>query len=117
LPFAVADHPYPKQVLVIVAGETSMDEMMNFIVTTRTGDRREVAFLFEVSTAAIRLSSDEVRMLATYAADESLAGGGAAGAAFSGEFPTYAMQVASMAETTSLTAPNLFPRRHRSIHA
>ena len=71
MPISIADPQEPNQVMVIVSGETSMQEMMNFIVASRSGPQRDFAFLFDVSAATVSLSGDEMRQLASYAADEA----------------------------------------------
>src|SRR5262245_4249725 len=71
MPISFAEHQEPNQVLVIVSGEVSMQEVMDFIVSNRSGDQRESAFLFDVTAASLTLSGDEMRQLATYAADEA----------------------------------------------
>jgi hypothetical protein len=64
----------PNQILVVVAGETSMQEMMGFITENRTGERREYAFLFDVSAATVTLTAGEMQGLAAYAAAEASKG-------------------------------------------
>ena len=71
MPISFAEHQQPNQILVIVSGETSMQDMMSFIVTTRTGGLRHCAFLFDISAATVGVSEDEVMQLAAYAADEA----------------------------------------------
>jgi hypothetical protein len=71
MPISFADHPYLNQVLVIVSGETSLQEMMNFIIATRSGEQRGSAFLFDVSAARVDLSGDQMRQLASYTAEEA----------------------------------------------
>jgi len=61
----------PDQVMVVVVGETSVEEMMQFIATHRGGGEREFAFLLDVSDASINVSGDEMRQIATYAAQEA----------------------------------------------
>jgi hypothetical protein len=71
MPISCADHPYPNQVLVIASGETSMQEMMNFIIATRSGQQRGSALLFDVSAAKVGLSGEQMRQLAAYTAEEA----------------------------------------------
>jgi hypothetical protein len=71
MPISFADYPYPNQVLVLVSGETSMQEMMNVIIATRSGEQRTSAFLFDVSAAKVDLSGDQVRQLAAFTAEEA----------------------------------------------
>jgi hypothetical protein len=71
MPISFADHPYPDQILVIVSGETSTQEMMNFIIATRSGQQRGSAFLFDVSAAKVDLSGEQMRQLAAYTAEEA----------------------------------------------
>ena len=71
MPIAIAPHTHPNQVLVIVSGETSMREMMDFLVEHRRGELRPHAFLFDVSAATVSLTGDQTRMLAAFAADEA----------------------------------------------
>jgi hypothetical protein len=66
---SIAEHHEDNQVLVIVSGETSMKEMMDFIVAQRSGDQR--GYAFDVSAATTRLSGDEMGQLAAYAAGEA----------------------------------------------
>jgi hypothetical protein len=68
---SVDEHDERNQVLVTVSGEMSMKEMMEFIVAHRKGDQRDFTFLFDVSAATTRLSGDEMRQLAAYAAGEA----------------------------------------------
>ena len=70
--FPVAQQP--NQILVVVAGETSMQEMMKFIGENRAGEKRHYAFLFDVSAATVTLSGDEMHQLAAYAAAEARKG-------------------------------------------
>jgi hypothetical protein len=70
MPIAFAEHQHPNQVHVVVTGETSMQDMMNFIMATRSGYQRKCAFLFDVSEATVNLSGDELRQLASYAAEQ-----------------------------------------------
>ena len=44
---------------------------MRFIVASRTGEQRELAFLFDVSAATVTLSGDEISHLASYAAGQA----------------------------------------------
>jgi len=67
----IPEHPTPNQVLVVVSGDTSVREMLDFIVESRGGGLRRCAFLFDVSAATISASGDEMRQLAMYAARES----------------------------------------------
>jgi hypothetical protein len=71
MPISVTENPERREVLVVVAGETSMKDMKNFITSHRSGEQRGFAFLFEVSAATASLSGDEMRQLAAYAADEA----------------------------------------------
>jgi hypothetical protein len=71
MPFSFAEPQEPSQVLVIVSGDVSMQEVMNFIATSRNGDQRQSAFLFDVTAASLSLSGDEMRQIATYAAEEA----------------------------------------------
>jgi hypothetical protein len=71
MPISVTEHPERREVLVVVAGETSMKDMKNFIISRRGGEQRGFAFLFDVSAATASLSGDEMRQLAAYAADEA----------------------------------------------
>jgi hypothetical protein len=64
----IPEHSTPNQVLVVVTGEVSVREMLEFIEESRSGGLRRCAFLFDVSAAAIGASGDEVRQLAMYAA-------------------------------------------------
>ena len=66
-----ADHQKPNQVFVIVSGEVSMEEVKNFITTSRRGDQREDAFLFDITAASLSLSGEEMRQLAVFAAEEA----------------------------------------------
>ena len=68
---SISENHDHSQVLVVVSGDTSMQEMINFISTHRSGDQRGYAFVFDVSAATVTLSGDEMRQLAAYAADES----------------------------------------------
>ena len=67
----IPEHHTPNQVLVVVSGDTSVREMLDFIVESRGGGLRRCAFLFDVSAATISASGDEMRQLAMYAARES----------------------------------------------
>jgi hypothetical protein len=67
----IPEHPTPNQVLVVVSGDASVREMLDFIVESRGGGLRRCAFLFDVSAATISASGDEMRQLAMYAARES----------------------------------------------
>ncbi len=71
MPISWTEHQHDNQVLVIVSGETSMQEMKDFIVRSRGGKLRHYAFLFDVSNAEVALSGDEMRQLAAYAAEEA----------------------------------------------
>lgn len=71
MPLSWAEQQYDNQVLIIVSGETSMQEMKDFIVASRGGRLRHFAFLFDVSNAIVSLSGDEMRQLAAYAAEEA----------------------------------------------
>ena len=64
------DHEH-NLVVVTVSGETSMQEMLDFILARRSGDQRGCAFLFDVSAATANLSGDEMMQLAAYAANEA----------------------------------------------
>jgi len=66
----IPEHPTPNQVLVVVSGDASVREMLDFIVESRGGGLRRCAFLFDVSAATISASGDEMRQLAMYAARE-----------------------------------------------
>ena len=68
---SLAEHQRPHEILIIVSGETSMQEMMDFIVTSRNSSQRDCAFLFDVSDSIVNLSGDDMRQLAAYAAQES----------------------------------------------
>ena len=67
----IPEHPTPNQVLVVVSGDASVREMLDFIAESRAGGLRRCAFLFDVSAATISASGDEMRQLAMYAARES----------------------------------------------
>jgi hypothetical protein len=71
MPLSFAEHQHPNQVHVVVTGETSMPDMMNFIIATRSGYQRGCAFVFDVSEAVVNLSGDELRQLASYAAEQA----------------------------------------------
>ena len=71
MPISIANDQQPNEVLVIVSGETSKKEMLSFIVASRTGEQRELAFLFDVSAASVTLSGGEISQLASYAADQA----------------------------------------------
>ena len=64
----IPEHHTPNQVLVVVSGEASVREMLDFIVESRGGALRRCAFIFDVSAATVSASGDEVRQLAMYAA-------------------------------------------------
>ena len=66
-----AEHQEPNQVLVTVSGDISMEEVKNFITANRSGDKREYAFLLDVTAASLSLSGEEMRQLAAYAAEEA----------------------------------------------
>jgi hypothetical protein len=71
MPISITPQPNPNHILVIVSGETSMREMMDFLVEHRRGEFRRRAFLIDVSAATVSVSSDQMRMLAAFAADEA----------------------------------------------
>ena len=71
MPISFAENQEPNQVLVIVSGEVSMAEVRNFITTSRRGDQREYAFLFDVTAVSLSLSGEEMRQLAAFAAEEA----------------------------------------------
>jgi hypothetical protein len=71
MPISIAEHPHSDQVMVIVSGEMSMQEMVDFIASNRNGPRRSFAFLFDISAATVSLSGEEIRQLATYGAAEA----------------------------------------------
>lgn len=71
MPISFAEHQEPNQVLVIVSGEVSMEEVKTFIKASRSGDQREYAFLFDVSAVSLSLSGEEMRQLAVFAAEEA----------------------------------------------
>jgi hypothetical protein len=68
---SVTEHHDRNQVLVVVSGDTSMQDMMSFISTHRGGDQRGYAFVFDVSAATVTVSGEEMMHVAAYAADES----------------------------------------------
>ena len=70
MPISFAENQQPNQVLVIVTGDASMQDMMDFIVASRSGYLRNTAFVFDISGATITLSGDELRQLAAYAASQ-----------------------------------------------
>jgi hypothetical protein len=70
MPISFAENQQPNLVLVIVTGEASMRDMMDFIVASRSGYLRNNAFVFDVSGAEIEVSGDELRQLAAYAASQ-----------------------------------------------
>jgi hypothetical protein len=74
LAFSIVEDPAPNQVFVVVSGEVSMQEMMNFIATHRGGDERQFAFLFDVSDADVAISGEQVRQVAVFAAREARKG-------------------------------------------
>jgi hypothetical protein len=71
MPISFAEHQEPNQVLVIVSGEVSMEEVKKFITASRGGDQRDYAFLFDVTAASLSLSGEEMRQLANFAAEEA----------------------------------------------
>jgi hypothetical protein len=71
MPISITDSQAPDRILVVVAGETSMQEMMSFIAEHRAGTERAFAFLFDVSDASMDVSGDEMRQVAAFAAKEA----------------------------------------------
>ena len=69
--FTIPEHHTPNQVLVVVSGDASVREMLEFIDESRGGGLRRCAFLFDVTAATISASGDEVRQLAMYAARQA----------------------------------------------
>ena len=65
---------HANQILVIVSGATELQEMMDFIAQSRRGEKRDHAFLFDVSAASINITGDEMRGLAAFAAAEARTG-------------------------------------------
>ena len=70
MPIAFPEDQQPDQVLVIVSGAVSIQEMLSFIAMSRSGEQRDYAFLFDVTAAALTVSGDEMRQLAAFAADQ-----------------------------------------------
>ena len=67
----IPEHCSPNQVLVVVSGDATIREMLDFIDESRGGGLRRCAFLFDVSAATVTASGDDVRQLAMYAARQA----------------------------------------------
>jgi len=72
--FSIVESQEPGQILVVVQGEVSMQEMMDFIATHRSGDERQLAFVFDVSDAAMVITGEQIRQVAAFAVRENRKG-------------------------------------------
>ena len=72
--YSIVESQVPNQVSVIVSGEVPIQEILNFITTHRGSHERLFAFLFDITDAAMSLTAEQVRQLATFAAGEARKG-------------------------------------------
>jgi hypothetical protein len=72
--YSIVESQAPNQVSVVVSGEVPVQEILNFIATHRAGDQRQFAFLFDITDAAMVLTAEQVRQLASFAAREARSG-------------------------------------------
>jgi hypothetical protein len=67
----LVEHRVPNQLLFVVTGNITLQELMSSVAEYRGGERRTWAFLYDLSWAVLSFSADEVRQLADYVTREA----------------------------------------------
>jgi hypothetical protein len=66
----VVDYAVPGRLLLKATGSITRPEMIDFIAVHRTGDRRQMAFILDLTHAVLDLSANDIARIADHMAEE-----------------------------------------------